>query len=84
MIGAKRGGSKRRLPEITRFLNLNRIDRRRINKDLQNSYELRSDIVHGLLSYRHNLSDLIPKTEDIFAKLLLRRLEEESLPQPKS
>lgn len=81
VLGARRGASQRRLGEITNFLSINRTDRRLINKDLQNSYELRSDIVHGRLPYQHNLSDLTPKTEEIFAKCLLKCLAQHSLPQ---
>lgn len=82
VIGATRGASQRRLGEITNFLSLNRRDRKHVSKDLRNSYELRSDIVHGLLPYRHNLGDLTPKTEEIFGKSLLKCLAQRSLPQP--
>jgi len=79
-VGAVRGASQRRLGKISKFLSLNRIERRSINKDLNDSYELRSDIVHGLLPYRHNLGNLTPKTEEIFAKSLLTCLAQHSLP----
>ncbi|MBA7493718.1 hypothetical protein ES702_04280 [subsurface metagenome] len=82
VIGVTRGASQRRLREITNFLSLNRTDRRHTNKDLQNSYDLRSEIVHGYLPYRHNLGILTPKTEDIFTKSLLQSLAQHSLPQP--
>lgn len=81
VMGATRGTSQRRLHEIANFLSLNCTDRRRINKDLQSSYDLRSDIVHGLLPYRHNLGYLTPKTEEIFTRSLLQCLTQHSLPQ---
>lgn len=79
----KRGASQLKIHTITDFLDLKEVlDRRRVKKDLEDSYDLRGKIMHGHVSYQYNLGDLTLKTEDIFAKSLLKCLAQHSLPQP--
>ena len=80
VLHAKRGASQRRLNAVTEFLNLDTRGSRQIRRNLRNSYELRSDIVHGDVPYRHDLNNLTPETEDILAKSLLECLAQLTLP----
>ncbi len=80
-LEAKKGATNRKLGIIPTFLGLTNRNRKQMSKTLNDSKELRREIVHGL-PYQYKPSEFVPKVESILAESLVKCLTQQSLPQP--